>query len=333
MDNLDDKLIGKYFSGACTEAETEQILRFLNASEENRREWLKLRMVSAESNFARISDPEHVDRSYRELRKEKATRERLEKEIVRKITLRVVRFAASILLLVGVSYASYKVVSDRVYPEMLTVATGTNEPVREILLGDSTRVWLSAESKIEYPKRFSEKDRNVSVEGKLYFEVAKDSRRPFFVKTADYTVKVLGTAFEITSFKDARLSDVILAEGSVEVLKNDLSTLCLLQPGQQFELNRQTGRFRLNEVDAEVYTGWRGGKLEFDGMTFAEIAKVLERHYNVRIVLADGIAKEQRLVGSLSFEKDIHEMMKTIEQVVPIKYNVAVDTVVFIQSK
>ena len=333
MYSLDEKIVEKYMSGECSEAELEQIINWLKASEDNRKEWLKLRIVPIKSGYHHFSDPDHVARSCQEIRKEKAAHERFEREITRKVAMRFMRYAASILLLVGSSYAAYRYVSYQQPTKMVTVVVSGNEPVRKIMLEDSTHVWLSTGSQIEYPEKFGKNERVVSIEGKVYFDVAKDADRPFYVKTDSYTVKVTGTAFEVNAYKFTQTSDVTLVEGNVEILNNKQAPLCTLQPGQQFEIDKLNHRFTLHKVDAEIYASWREGKLEFDGQTFAEIIKVLERHYNVQIILGEGIAKETRLVGSLSFGKDIHQMMRAIELVVPIKYNVQTNTIVYIQAK
>ena len=333
MDNLDEKLVERYMDGTCSEAEMKQILDWFNASEHNRKEWLKLRMVAVKSHFTRCSEPEHLADAYRELRKERMERELLEKTITRKVTMRFLQYAASIVLLIGLSYISYRYIDYRNRPKMLTVAVTANQPSRKICLDDSTCVWISAGSKIEYPEKFGKKERKVSVEGKVYFEVAADTLRPFFVGTDTYTVKVLGTSFEINAFRFSQLSDVTLVEGQVEILNTDRVSLCRLDPGQQFEIDKLTNRFALHQVDAELFTAWHGGKLEFDGLTFAEIAKALERQYSVQIFLEYGIIKDKKLVGSLSYQKDIHEMMRAIASVIPIKYDIKTNTTVHIYPK
>ena len=325
--------VEKYFAGECTEAEMEQLLQWLNESEENRKEWLKLRMISVRNNFIQFSDPEHIECSFNELQKEQIIRKRLEQEITRKITIRFARYAASILLLIGLSAVFYKYTTDWRYPQMVVVAVGGNEQTRQIILEDSSRVWLSAGSRIEYPERFGPKERKVSVEGKVYFEVAQDKESPFYVITEAFTVKVSGTSFEVNATRYSQTSDVTLVEGQVEILDSSREMLCALQPGQQFEIDKSNNHFSLHEVDAEMYVSWHGGQLEFDGLTFAEIAKALERQYGVRIILDESMSNEKKLVGSLSFQKDILEMMKTLELVVPIKYHVQTNTVVYIQPK
>jgi len=143
----------------------------------------------------------------------------------------------------------------------------------------------------------------------------------------------LGTVFEVNAQKYRQTSDVTLVDGKVEILDNNQASLCTLQPGQQFEIDKISNQFTLQEVQAEMYAAWHGGTLEFDGLTFTEIVKTLERHYNVRIISEEGIAGDQKLVGSLSLQKNIYQMMKALEMIVPIKYQVQTDTVVFIQAQ
>jgi len=333
MNSLDEKIIEKYLSGECSEAEMAQIVEWMKASEDNRKEWLKLRMVPVKSNLIHFSGAEHLTRSYQELRKVRNDRERLEREITRRVIWKVMRYAASILLLIGLSFVSYRYVTPREHPKMAVVAVSGNEAVRKIVLDDSTCVYLSAGSRIEYPERFAKNERKVSVEGKVYFEVATDLKCPFYVKTDSYTVKVLGTSFEVNAYKFAQISDVTLVEGKVEIFDRDMASMCTLQPGQLFEIDKLSNQFTLQQVNADMYASWHEGKLEFDGLTFAEIVKILERHYNVRFFMDEGIAKDIRLVGSLKFQKDIHQMMRAIELVVPISYQVQTNPVVYIQPK
>ena len=331
MDNLDEIVVERYIAGECSEVEMQRALEWFEASEKNRKEWLKLRMVSAKSNFIRFSEPGHVARSYIELMKEWSEQEALKQKIARKISLQILRYAASILLLIGLSYAIYLYATHQEPAKMIVVAVKGNEPVREIRLDDSTRVWLSAGSQIEYPEKFDKEDRKVSIEGDAYFEVTTDVNRPFWVSTEMYVVKVLGTSFEVNAFKHRQVSDVTLIEGKVEIFNHELTSLCLMQPGQQFEIDKLTNRFVLHEVDD--MDGQHDGQLEFDGLTLAEVAKALERHYHVQIVFDDGIVRNEMLVGSLSFKKDIHEMMRTIASLIPIEYSVKMDTVVHITPK
>ena len=333
MNNLNEKLIEKYLAGKCSDVEAKQILEWLESSEENRKEWLKFRIIPIKNNYLHLSDPTHIAQSYNELCKDYNKRKRLEQKISRKITLQFMRYAVSILVIIGLSVVFYIYVNNLIQPKMICVVADGNEHVRELILNDSTRVWLSSGSRIVYPERFEKNKRMVSLEGRAYFEVTEDSNRPFYINTETYMVKVLGTAFEINAFKFRRNSDVTLVNGKVEILDNNRTSMCTLQPGQQFKIDKMNNSFSLQSVDAGMLVSWHSGSFEFDGLTFAEITRILEHHYNVRIILDEGIAKDIKLVGSLSFQKDIHQMMKTIEFVVPIKYHVQTDTIVYIHPK
>lgn len=333
MNQLDEKIFERYLSGTCTEAEMKELSQWFEASEANREEWLKFRMTRVKGSFQAASATERLQASFAEIEKRQEKYRRLEKEITRRVLMKFTAYAASILLIIGISIISYEMVTDYMNPKMLVASVEEGQSSKKIVLNDSTTVWISAGSRIEYPERFSKKERSVTVEGKAYFDVTKDATRPFYVKTDSYMVRVLGTSFEVNSYKKEIISDVTLVEGSVEILNYNMASLCKLSPGQQFALNKNNYQFQCNNVNVDLLTGWRSGKIEFDGMTFGEIIKGLERYYNVELVVDNEISKEQKLVGSLSLKKDIHAMMKTIEQVIPIKYKIQTNTVVYIQSQ
>lgn len=330
MKELDEQIIKKFFDGSCSESEMELLCQWFEESEDNRKEWLKFRLAFMKGEFNRLSDPEHLRTSLDELKKKQQEYEMMVKRITRRIVLNFIKYAACILLLIGISIAGYKSVQSILDPKTIILAVAKDEPTRKVLLEDSTMVWISAGSRLEYPQRFSSQERSVSVEGKAYFEVFKDKQRPFFVRTDAYAVKVLGTSFEVNSFKGKRFSSVVLVEGSVDILNKNEAALCKLHPGQQFELDRDNNHFNLTDVDVDFYTSWRKGKIDFDGMSFKEILKGLEHYYNVQIVLDEGINMNEQFVGSLTLKKDIHEMMKMLERVMPFKYKVQTNTVIYI---
>lgn len=330
MKELDEKLISKYFGGECSDSEMEQLCQWFEESEDNRKEWLKLRVAFVKGKFEDLSSSEHLQASLDELKRRKYEYEALKKKIVRRITLRIVGYAACILILVGLSAMGYRWADSVLHPEILVCEVAKDEMPRKLLLEDSTEVWISAGSRLEYPEKFSSQNRVVSVEGKVYFDVSKDKQHPFIVQTEAYSIKVLGTSFEVNSFKGERFSDVVLVEGSVDILNKNAVPLCRLHPGQQFKLDRENNHFNLTDVNVDFYTGWRKGKIDFDGMSLKEILEGLEHYYNVQIVLDDSIELDEQFVGSLTLKRDIYEMIKTLERVIPFKYKVQTNTVVYI---
>jgi ferric-dicitrate binding protein FerR (iron transport regulator) len=334
MERLDEALIIKYIEGKCSEPEVKRIFRWLNEAEDNRQELFELKRLAALKQHATYTSPEHIERSLREMEKLHYFNDRMRKERRRKLIRHTMQYAAVFILLFAVSWVASCYVTGWTHPaEMIVVEVADDKPFHKIRLNDSTQVWLAKNSRIEYPERFSKSQRRVFLKGQAYFDVAKDEKNPFFVETADLTVKVKGTSFEVNTVEREGLTDVILESGSVDILNKNEDVICALTPGQHLEYRSATGTYALHRIDTKAHTSWRGGVLEFDGLSFAEIAKILERYYYVRIVLDKSIDNEQRFVGSLSYEKTIKEMLKTMEYVTSVEYHVNIDTVVHIRPK
>lgn len=333
MERLNDTLIIKYIEGNCSESEIKEILRWLDEAGDEGHELFELKRLSVMQKYASYISPEHIEQSYRELQQINHFNNRRRIGARRRFVRQTMRYAALFVLLLAVSWFAFHYVTEQIHPDMIVVEVSNDKPFEEIRLNDSSHVWLARNSRIEYPGKFSKSQRKVFLKGQAYFDVAKNEKVPFLVETADLTVKVRGTSFEVNTAEKGGVTDVILESGSVDVLNKDRDVICAMTPGHHLEYSSKTGTYDLHRIDTKTLTGWRGGVLEFDGLNFTEIAKILERYYHVRIVLDESIDDEQRFVGSLSYEKTIKEMLKTMEYVTSVEYHVNIDTVVYIQPK
>ena len=108
----------------------------------------------------------------------------------------------------------------------------------------------------EYPRQFSEKERNVYLNGEAYFEVTKNRKRPFIVQSEMMKIKVLGTIFNLKCSPTCRISEATLIEGEIEVKGNNEEGMIILSPGQKAELNKVTKRMQVKEVDAKLDAVW-----------------------------------------------------------------------------
>ena len=168
---------------------------------------------------------------------------------------------------------------------MLTLTTPRGKDYK-VTLADGTKVWMNAESKLVFPKTFTGKTREVLLHGEAYFEVAKDAKQPFIVKTDYFETKVLGTSFNIRAYSE-RDANVVLIEGSVSLLANKKNNGIILSPNQQALLNAGKGQFNVREVDTYPYTQWRDGFFYFDDTPMIEIMQELGRWYNVNIIFEE----------------------------------------------
>src|SRR5690606_16463745 len=95
-------------------------------------------------------------------------------------------------------------------------ATDSNESY-QIELADKSKITLDSNSELIFPSEFSENSRELGASGKLVFDVAKDSARPFYVSSETITALVKGTSFVFNTDGSKENSFIALIEGSLEM--------------------------------------------------------------------------------------------------------------------
>lgn len=151
----------------------------------------------------------------------------------------------------------------------------------QLKLSDNTLVYMNSGSSLRYPKSFVEGyNREVFLEGEAYFKVTRNEKAPFIVNASEMDVRVLGTEFNVSSYKGEE-QVAVLVEGSVEVSAKNGVTPKRMVPGQAARLRDR--ELALAEVDVYRYTAWINGELVFDDQKFETILNTLERFYNVEI--------------------------------------------------
>lgn len=183
-----------------------------------------------------------------------------------------------------------------------------------IELPDGTKVYLNSGSTIHFPQRFSRTKRKVQLEGQAYFDVT-GSNIPFVVETSDCNVKVLGTAFDVSAYKNETTS-VTLERGSVKV-NNRQGQNTILLPGQQATIS--TGFIAKKDVDLKTIISWKDNVLIFDNELFETAVPRLERWFGIDMEVKDKAINELRLTGSFQFET-ISEILYLLEITNSIRY-------------
>lgn len=214
-------------------------------------------------------------------------------------------------------------------PKLLTLATSRGKDY-QITLADGTKVWMNAESKLQFPETFKGKTREVILHGEAFFEVAKDANHPFIVKTDYFNTTVLGTSFNVKAYS-AKGANVVLVDGSVKVnlaaTAKGKAQEATLHPGQQ--LSVANSQMSINDIDTYPYTQWRDGFFYFENQTLFEIMQELGRWYNVNIAFNDPGKMNVRLHFVCSRSQGIADAVKNMNAlgVVDVEYNGKVVTI------
>lgn len=165
-----------------------------------------------------------------------------------------------------------------------------------ITFSDGSSVWLNSGSEIRFPEEFDSLERVVSLSGEGYFEIAKDTLRPFLIDAANLRTKVLGTSFNIDLTKESQYR-ISLVTGSIEVENTLTADVVALEPGQQLRYSPQSGQTVLTEFSLLDVVGWKEGLLRFRNTTFQEAVAKLERWYGVKIAVEGKPREGWRLTG------------------------------------
>ena len=194
-----------------------------------------------------------------------------------------------------------------------------------IQLSDGTRVWINSESSLRYPTRFGADLREVEVQGNVYFEVAKDSTRPFIVTTPTLRAEVLGTSFEVNTYGDGDNVSATLVTGSLRVHTPVQSTV--IKPNQQLRYNTRQQQAELLFVDAARIVKWKDGILTINHEPFDDVLWKLERWYGVKIENRTGETFTQLFSGEFD-EEDIHGAMDVLCSNLDIHYDIEEERIV-----
>ncbi len=185
-----------------------------------------------------------------------------------------------------------------------------------LTLMDGTRVWINSGTKLIYPSRFSDKVREIFIDGEIYLDVARNESLPFVVHTSGMDIRVLGTSFNVTSYKEDAFANVVLVSGSVEILTDDKASTSL-KPNDCFHL--ENGLKSVKKVDIYNYTCWKDGVMKLEETPLNEIFNRLSRHYNIRIEYAKAYSGI-RYKGKLSLDGTLEDVLDNIILTEPFAY-------------
>ena len=185
-------------------------------------------------------------------------------------------------------------------------------------LPDGTTGMLNSGSHLSYSLPFNN-NREVSLEGEAWFEVCRDENHPFEIGTGNSTVKVLGTSFNVSAYPAENYVEVVLQQGKVEFQDNKGDEKVTMLPSERLVF--QNGNISKSVTDPAKYNAWTEGKLVFRGDLMAEVARRIERWYNVKVELAD---KEiEKYSFRATFEDDkLKEVLRLLSMTSPIRYQI-----------
>lgn len=239
--------------------------------------------------------------------------------------------AASVVILLGLWMLLKPAASPVTRQLAVRADQALKAPKKKILLPDGSTVWLNAGSKLEYPEQFDKKDRIVTLEGEAFFDIVKDAHRPFLVKTAEFSIRVLGTSFDVRAYPHEDSAVAALIQGAIEVvLKGSEDQAIQLRPNEKltipvFHTPATDDKIKSEQLSAPLIkaplttlrdslvaeTAWVQNKLAFKHMPLEQVARLMGEWYNADIRFRNDSRKSLYFSGV--FEKeDLKEALNVL---------------------
>lgn len=186
-----------------------------------------------------------------------------------------------------------------------------------ISLKDGTKVLLNSGSKLKYEEDFSGPLREVYLKGEAFFEVAKDTNRPFIAHSGGISTTALGTSFNIKAYQ-GEYQTIALLSGKVEV-KNH-------QKVHEPVLLEDTGKIKISDegfskvkFDKDKILGWTKKTIVFDNTELSEIISTLENWYGVSIIFQNKPRQGLYLSGKF-YNESLENVMEGLKHTAKLDY-------------
>lgn len=201
-------------------------------------------------------------------------------------------------------------------PSWNTVATPRGVSYK-LVLPDGTGVWLNTSSSIRFPTSFTGKEREVTVSGETYFEVAKNSTKPFRVHAGNTEVQVLGTDFNLEAWPEKTNVSTTLLNGAVIVVAGNEKVK--LRPGQQANAGKTINI--INDKDIDQVLAWKNDQFIFRANTIQDIMENLARYYDFGVEYR-GVTTSSLFVGTFNRSAPLSEILLFLEKTGGVHFRV-----------
>ena len=273
-----------------------------------------------DSSLSEVNISYILDRVHHIIRKNEILKRRKPLHIFMRIYMRAAAVLLLPLLITGgllYSYLNYqgKTSTNRQVSSTIYAPLGSRVSFN---LPDGTTGVLNSGSHLSYSLPFT-KNRLVKLEGEGWFEVSRDEKHPFEISAANSTVKVLGTSFNISAYPIENYVEVVLQQGKVEFLSNKTDEKVIILPSERLVF--QDGNISKSITDPAKYFAWKDGILVFRGDPMAEVARRIERWYNVKVKLADKELEKYSFRATFMDDK-LEEVLRCLSLTSPIRYSI-----------
>jgi len=316
-ENMTD-LLQKYAGNQLSNDELSVLKKNINSSTDEELETYLLDLWKHETG--KQTDPAITEMIKGDIDKLNAKKQWSRKLMIRK----AMRWAAiiTIPLFATFMYFLFDRIPEPAASDMI-VSVGAGEQVN-IVLPDGTKVKLNSETTLNYNiTDFNRKVREISFTGEAYFEVARNEKIPFVIKTKHMDVKVLGTTFNLQAREEETTTELNLIEGKVSLTSGATREQVVLYANQRAMLDNRTGNISVLKSEAGVATGWLHGELIFHATPIKKVFREIERCYGVTIQIDENETLYNDLFTGTFSAHNLNETLEILKIHYRFNYNIS----------
>lgn len=294
---MDKEILQRYVEGNVSPEEIIAVVDWLDADESHVREFMALHKLN---DISLLNQPD----SKIDVQKKKKT------ITFRQIGYELAKIAAILILFWGGTklYETTSVKENVIAYQTLYVPAGQRA---ELILPDSTHVWLNARSKLVYPISFGKDIRQVELNGEAYFDVIHNEKQPFVVKTPQMDIQVLGTEFNVTAYSSSSDFEVALLRGCIELSSPRLSSNYRMKEKEHIRL--QNNKLISKDISDYDYFRWKEGLICFNNESVATIIEKLKLYYDIDIEVYNQKFINSRYTGKFRTKDGIEQVLRVLQ--------------------
>ncbi|MGQ8335245.1 FecR family protein [Sunxiuqinia sp. A32] len=310
-------IIKKYLSGTATENDVKNLFSWIEENPANRNEFIQLKKLWSLTEKSREDENKAWDMF--------SERNMISRRRVLNYS-NLLRYAASVFVIFSLGMLlQYLIQNKQINNVQYASDTCIEVPpgqMTSVVLPDGSKVQMNSGSKLFYSGEYSAGERIVKLQGEAFFDIEKDTEHPFLVKTDRLDFKVYGTSFNVQAYPDEDEINTTLVEGSLGVINKKGDELTRLVPGENAKQLCSTNELIIKKVNTQIYTSWKEGLITFQNEKLKDIAKQLERWYNVKIIFRNPDIGEEVYLGTILQNKPIDQILEVFSLTSSLKYEI-----------
>ena len=300
---MEKERLYKYFSGEASVDEENEIMNWAEISPENYKKYLKERELW---NAMLVNMPFSAEETW------------IKKGAKKSRIWMITAVASSAALILTLFYFTQFVEKQVEGDSWQTIYVPPGQRA-QVVLNDSTVVWLNSKSTLKYPSSFNSDIREVQLNGEGYFEVVENEKKPFIVKTSRYDIAVLGTNFNVFAYDSESFFEVSLIDGIVRVLPDDKNNpeIILRQNEKATEVD---GKLIAGIVENFDHFRWREGLICIDGEPLEIMMEKFSLYFDIKIIIENPALLKYSPTGKFRHSDGIEHALKVLQKDVKFTY-------------